>query len=146
ETVRRTIFGADSSYIKKSIALKVRCSYSYHNGCQQLIDYESLETHERTCQFENQPCTYCKTSISKKNGDQHTMKQCLQKVKQHWGNGGYNEPDIIQSIKRKSKFFRFLVYDVILINANPNPPKIINVLNQEPVHIKKTGVINGLYQ
>ncbi|CAF4070998.1 unnamed protein product [Rotaria magnacalcarata] len=60
------------SFIVKLLAqLQLACYYQ-SRGCERVIPYEALETHESECDYQPQQCPGCRLEVLKKDFDNHT--------------------------------------------------------------------------
>lgn len=60
--------------------LRVRCVYD-PNGCQVILPYNTLEEHERQCEFERVPCRVCQLPLSKRPPVvEHTLRVCFEEL------------------------------------------------------------------
>ena len=58
--------------------LQVSCAYT-PNGCQTLLPYDGIVTHEQTCTYEQVPCSICQLPVSDRDeSDRHKLRQCFQ--------------------------------------------------------------------
>lgn len=61
--------------------LQVYCAYQ-DNGCQQILDYDALDAHQKTCEYKNIVCSVCHTVITNQNltDNSHDIRQCFTDV------------------------------------------------------------------
>lgn len=67
--------------------LQIYCAYRT-NGCQQKLNYNSLEAHEQTCEFASVPCSVCKMLVSHRDSvnKQHDIRTCFEHIKTNQNN------------------------------------------------------------
>jgi hypothetical protein len=53
-------------------SLKVKCIYNF-NGCNKIMDYQSVRSHEEECVYKEKLCEECNSKILKKNYHTHIV-------------------------------------------------------------------------
>ena len=61
--------------------LQIYCVYR-DNGCQQILNYDALETHQKTCEYKSIICSVCHIVITNQNltDSSHNIRQCFTNV------------------------------------------------------------------
>ncbi|CAF1383224.1 unnamed protein product [Adineta ricciae] len=61
--------------------LQIYCAYR-DNGCQQILNYDALETHQKTCEYKSIICSVCHIIITNQNltDNSHNIRQCFTNV------------------------------------------------------------------
>jgi hypothetical protein len=50
--------------------LEIKCRYTLH-GCNEILPYNNLETHEEACDYQQKTCSGCQKQIAKKDFQDH---------------------------------------------------------------------------
>lgn len=63
--------------------LQIYCVYR-NNGCQEKLNYDALESHEKTCEYECASCPLCQMLLSRRDltNNKHEIRQCFAHIQE----------------------------------------------------------------